>query len=70
MQAEVATYLDQVRTHLHLDPDTESRVISELYSHLQEKVSELQEKGASEPEATREALASFGGARSIARMTY
>ena len=70
MQAEVATYLDEVRTHLHLDPDTESRVISELYSHLQEKVSELQEKGASEPEATREALASFGGARSIARLTY
>jgi hypothetical protein len=70
MQAEVAIYLDEIRTHLHLDPITESRVISELYSHLQEKVSELQERGASELEATREALASFGGARSIARLTY
>ena len=70
MQAEVATYLDEVRTHLHLDPHTESRVISELYSHLQEKVSDLQERGASELEATREALASFGGARAIARLTY
>jgi len=70
MQPEVATYLDEVKTHLHLDPDTESRVISELYSHLQEKVNELQESGASEPEATREALASFGGARAIARLTY
>jgi len=70
MKAEVATYLDEVRTHLHLDPDTESRVISELYSHLQEKVNELQECGVSEPEATREALASFGGARAIARLTY
>ncbi|HUI71087.1 MAG TPA: permease prefix domain 1-containing protein [Spirochaetia bacterium] len=70
MQAEVAIYLDEVRSHLHLDPDTESRVICELYSHLQEKVSELQERGISELEATREALASFGGARSIARLTY
>ncbi len=70
MQAEVAAYLDEVRTHLHLDPDTEARVISELYSHLQEKVSELLDRGVSEPEATREALESFGGARSIARLTY
>jgi len=70
MQAEVAIYLDEVKTHLHLDPDTESRVICELYSHLQEKVNELQERGVSELEATREALASFGGARSIARLTY
>jgi hypothetical protein len=70
MQAEFDTYLDEVRTHLHLDPDTESRVITELYSHLQEKVSELRENGVSEHEATAEALASFGGARSIARLTY
>ena len=70
MQAEVATYLDEVRTHLHLDPHTESRVISSCTRTSQEKVSDLQEKGAAEPEATREALASFGGARSIARLTY
>jgi hypothetical protein len=70
MHAEVAIYLDEVRTHLHLDPETESRIISELRSHLQEKVAELQERGASELEATREALASFGGARVIARLTY
>ncbi|HTP60341.1 MAG TPA: permease prefix domain 1-containing protein [Spirochaetia bacterium] len=70
MQAEVAIYLDEIRTHLHLDPQTESRIINELYTHLQEKVLELQEAGASEREAIREALASFGGARSIARLTY
>jgi hypothetical protein len=70
MQAEVAVYLDEIRSHLHLDRETESRIISELYSHLQEKVAELQERGVSELEATREALASFGGARVIARLTY
>ncbi|MGO9409812.1 MAG: permease prefix domain 1-containing protein [Spirochaetia bacterium] len=70
MQAEVATYLEEVRSHLHLDREIESRIISELHSHLQEKVAELQERGVSELEATREALVSFGGARSIARLTY
>ena len=70
MHAEVVAYLDEVRTHLHLDPVMESRIISELHSHLQEKVAELQERGASELEATREALATFGGARAIARLTY
>jgi hypothetical protein len=70
MHAEVAVYLDEIRSHLHLDRETESRIISELYSHLQEKVAELEERGVSELEATREALASFGGARVIARLTY
>ena len=70
MQAEVASYLDEVRTHLHLDPRTESRVISELYTHLQDKVSELQDSGVPEAQATRLALDAFGGARSIARLMY
>lgn len=70
MQAEVASYLDEVRTHLHLDPRTESRVISELYTHLQDKVSELQDNGVPEAQATRLALDAFGGARSIARLMY
>ncbi len=70
MQTEVRHYLDQVRTHLHLDPRTERRVISELHTHFQEKLSELEDQGVSQVEATREALLSFGDARSIARMMY
>jgi hypothetical protein len=70
MQAEVGSYLDEVRTHLHLDSRTESRVISELYTHFQEKVSDLEDSGMAESEATREALEAFGDARSIARMMY
>jgi hypothetical protein len=70
MQAEVGVYLDDIRTHLHLDPHTERRVISELYSHFQEKVSDLEDNGMREEEATQEALRSFGDARSIARMMY
>jgi hypothetical protein len=70
MQAEVKSYLDEVRTHLHLDPHTERRVINELYSHFQEKMSDLQQEGMPEADATAEALTSFGEARSIARMMY
>jgi hypothetical protein len=70
MQAEVGVYLDEVRTHLHLDARTERRVINELYTHFQEKLSDLEDNGMREEEATREALRSFGDARSIARMMY
>ena len=70
MQAEVESYLDEVKTHLHLDPHTERRVINELYSHFQEKVCDLEGEGMAEEEATAEALSSFGEARSIARLMY
>jgi hypothetical protein len=70
MQHEVAAYLDEVRSHLHLDPPTERRVISELSTHFEEKVWDLRTQGLSEEEAARSALTSFGEARSIARLLY
>jgi len=70
MHAEVAVYLDEVRSHLHLDPRTEKRVINELYSHFQEKMVDLETQGLPETEATKVALTSFGEARGIARMMY
>jgi hypothetical protein len=70
MQPEVRLYLDEVRTHLHLDPGTEGRVISELHTHFQEKLCDLEDQGMPRAEATREALSSFGDARSIARAMY
>jgi hypothetical protein len=70
MQTDVGTYLDEVRTHLHLDPRTERRVLSELYTHFQEKVGDLQLQGMPEREASREAISSFGESRAIARLMY
>ncbi len=70
MQAGISSYLDDVRSHLHLDACTEQRVISELYSHFQEKVADLQGEGFPEEEAARAALVSFGEARVIARLMY
>jgi hypothetical protein len=70
MRAEVDRYLAEVRSHLHLDPIVEGRVIGELASHFEDKMSDLRAEGFGEGEAVREALASFGGARSIARLLY
>jgi hypothetical protein len=70
MAEEIHSYLEEVRSHLHLDPRKEGRVISELETHFQEKVLELEREGIGEEEASRQALASFGEARSIARLMY
>jgi len=70
MQREVAAYLDEIRNHLYLDPRTERRVLYELSTHFDEKVEDLQDQGFSEEEAAHSALASFGDARSIARLLY
>lgn len=70
MLIEIGTYLDEVRDHLHLDPFTEKRVIGELYTYFQEKISELQLQGYSEKEATRNAIRACGRPRVIARLMY
>ncbi len=48
MQPEVSSYLDEVQSHLHLDPRTERRVISELSTHFEEKVGDLELQGVPE----------------------
>ncbi len=70
MNTAVAAYLDEVRTHLHLDARTEKRVISELATHFQEKLSDLQGRGLAPAEAEKQAIASFGAAKAIARLMY
>jgi hypothetical protein len=68
--SDVSAYLDQVRTHLHLDPLTERRVISELATHFQEKLSDLRDSGLAEEQASCVAIASFGEPKTIARLMY
>ena len=70
MQTEIKNYLEQVRSHLHLDPATEKRVILEIYSHFQEKLAELRLQGLSDQEAGIRAIRSFGCAKAIARLVY
>jgi len=70
MLPEIGRYLNEVRRHLHLDPLTERRVLTELHTHFQERVADLQEQGVTEFEATKDAIRSFGRARVIARQMY
>jgi hypothetical protein len=70
MLPEIHSYLKELRTHLNLEPQTERRVLSELYSHFQEKMAELRDLGYSEAEAAREAISCFGNARLVARLLY
>ncbi|MBI4285983.1 MAG: hypothetical protein HY670_08845 [Chloroflexi bacterium] len=70
MLPEVKKYLEDVRAHLHLAPALERQIIGELYSYFQEKVAELQENGAPEIAAVREAIKSSGRPRVLARMMY
>jgi len=70
MKPEVSVYLEEVRSHLHLDANTEKRVIKELTAHFEEKLADLEDQGIPNSEATRAALSSFGDARNIARLMY
>jgi hypothetical protein len=72
MLDQVRDYLDRVRSHLHLDPQTEKQVISELRTYFSEKIAELKAsgRGISETDAVREAIKSFGRPRVVARLMY
>lgn len=70
MLPEVRNYLEDVRSDLYLDTVTEKHIISELYSHFQEKAAELQDRGLSEAEAAKKALRSFGRPKVLARLMY
>jgi len=70
MLPEIRDYLDEVKSHLHLDPATEMQVMRELYSYFQEKMDELQEAGLSEKGSTRVAIQCCGRPRVIAQRMY
>lgn len=60
MLTEPRRYLDSVRKRLKLDSSTRKEVLSELYTHFEDRVEELQKAGLSEEEASKIAAESFG----------
>lgn len=70
MQTEIRDYLNEVKSHLHLDQDTEMQVMREMFGYFQEKTADLKASGLSDKEATRTAVQSCGRARVIARRMY
>ena len=56
----IDTYLNQIKSNLHLDPTTERKVLGELETYFQDKIEDLQIEGLTEADAAREAIDSFG----------
>jgi len=63
-------YLDSIRDHLRLDPLSEGEIISELETHIEDKLQELREAGLSEEEAARTCVKLLGSAKLVARQVY
>jgi hypothetical protein len=63
-------YLEVIRDNLRIDLSEEKEVISELETHIEDRLQELKEAGLSEEEATKTCLGLLGSAKVIARQIY
>ena len=70
MLEPVSRYLDDVKAHLRLDRASESEVIRELETHIEDRLSEMEQSGLSEEEATNTCLRLLGSAKLVARRLY
>jgi MFS family permease len=66
----VSQYLDDVRDNLRLDLASQTEVIRELQTHIEDKLAEMKATGLSEEEAARVCLRVFGSAKMVARQIY
>jgi hypothetical protein len=66
MLGEVKEFLNSVRLQLKLDPSSAKDILSELYTHFEDRVEDLQESGFTEEEATRIASQEFGSSKKVA----
>jgi MFS family permease len=66
----VSQYLDDVRNNLRLDLASETEVIRELQTHIEDKLAEMKATGLSEEEAAKVCLGVFGSAKLVARQIY
>jgi hypothetical protein len=70
MLKSISRYLDEVRDHLKLDGASESEVIRELESHIEDRLSEMKESGMSDEDATNVCLKLLGSAKLVAHRLY
>jgi hypothetical protein len=66
----VSQYLDDVRNNLRLDLASETEVILELQTHIEDKLAEMKATGLSEEEAAKVCLRVLGSAKLVARQIY
>ncbi len=62
----LARYLEELSIHLRLNPVRERQVIRELYTHLEDRVVDLEAEGLSRVEAVHAATKGFGRPRVVA----
>lgn len=70
MSTELDRYLDGVRARLRLGSSAKRGVIREIYTHLQDRVEELRERGLSEDEAGEAATRFLGSPELVCHEIY
>jgi hypothetical protein len=68
--SSISHYLNRFKAGLHIDQTIREGVAQELYTHLEEKTQELEEKGLSREEASKIAVQSLGSPELIAEQMY
>ncbi len=70
MTIALSHYLNSSRESLRLDLSTEKEVISELETHIEDRLQELKEAGLSEEEAANTCMGLLGSAKVVAHRMY
>ena len=70
MTTALSYYLDSIRDNLRLDPSIEREVISELETHIEDRLQELKDTGLSDEEAASTCVTLLGSAKLVARQIY
>jgi hypothetical protein len=68
--SSISHYLNRFKASLRIDHTIRDGVAQELYTHLEEKTQELEEKGLSREEASKIAVQSLGSPELIAEQMY
>lgn len=70
MTPELTQYLENIKSYSKLDHDDEVEIISELETHIEDKIQELTEAGLSEEEAIQTCLGQMGKNKLVAQRIY
>ncbi len=70
MTQELSQYLESIRCNSKLDRSEEREVISEIETHIEDRIRELTEAGLSEEEAIEACLGQMGSTKLVARQIY
>lgn len=70
MLTALSQYLDSIRDNLRLDVACERDVLSELETHIEDKLEEMRQAGLSEEEAANACVNLLGSAKLVARQIY